>query len=78
MRLLGESGMGAVYEAEQDLPRRMVALKVIKPGWDSPEQLWRFEQESQALAPALGKPLTVCRLLALTADLVFCWKTWKG
>ena len=49
VRLLGEGGMGAVYEAEQDQPRRTVALKVIKPGLASPELLRRFEQESQAL-----------------------------
>jgi hypothetical protein len=41
--------MGAVYEAEQDQPRRTVALKVIKPGLASPELLRRFAQESQAL-----------------------------
>jgi tetratricopeptide (TPR) repeat protein/predicted Ser/Thr protein kinase len=41
--------MGAVYEAEQDQPRRSVALKVIKAAWASPEMLRRFEQESQAL-----------------------------
>jgi eukaryotic-like serine/threonine-protein kinase len=49
IRLLGEGGMGAVYEAEQDQPRRLVALKVIKAAWASPEMLRRFEQESQAL-----------------------------
>jgi non-specific serine/threonine protein kinase/serine/threonine-protein kinase len=49
VRLLGEGGMGAVYEAEQDQPRRHVALKVIKAAWASPELLRRFEQESQAL-----------------------------
>src|SRR5207244_4941165 len=38
-----------VYEAEQEQPRRTVALKVIKPGLASPELLRRFEQESQAL-----------------------------
>jgi hypothetical protein len=47
--LIGEGGMGAVYEAEQDQPRRTVALKVIKPGLASPELLRRFAQESQAL-----------------------------
>src|SRR5882672_9650253 len=48
-RLIGEGGMGAVYEAEQDQPKRTVALKVIKPGMASPELLRRFAQESQAL-----------------------------
>jgi serine/threonine protein kinase/tetratricopeptide (TPR) repeat protein len=49
LRLLGEGGMGVVYEAEQDRPRRVVALKVIKPGLASHELLRRFEQESEAL-----------------------------
>ena len=42
--------MGAVYEAEQEQPRRTVALKVIKSSWASPSLLRRFEQESEALA----------------------------
>jgi hypothetical protein len=46
IRLLGEGRMGAVYEAEQDQPRRHVALKVIKAAWASPELLRRFVQES--------------------------------
>jgi tetratricopeptide (TPR) repeat protein len=41
--------MGAVYEAEQDQPRRSVALKVIRAAWASPDLLRRFEQESQTL-----------------------------
>jgi serine/threonine protein kinase len=49
IRLLGEGGMGAVYEAEQDQPRRRVALKVIKSGWADRELLRRFELESQTL-----------------------------
>jgi tetratricopeptide (TPR) repeat protein len=49
VRLIGEGGMGAVYQAEQQQPRRIVALKVIKPGWLSPGLLRRFAQESQAL-----------------------------
>ena len=50
VRLLGEGGMGAVFEAEQDRPRRTVALKVIKSTCASPTLLNRFELESQALA----------------------------
>jgi hypothetical protein len=49
IRMLGKGGMGAVYEAEQEQPRRTVALKVIKPGLATPELLRRFAQESQAL-----------------------------
>jgi len=49
LRLLGEGGMGAVYEAEQDQPRRTVALKVIKSAWADRELLRRFELESQTL-----------------------------
>jgi tetratricopeptide (TPR) repeat protein/predicted Ser/Thr protein kinase len=49
IRLLGEGGMGAVYEVEQDQPRRSVALKVIRAAWASPDMLRRFELESQML-----------------------------
>jgi eukaryotic-like serine/threonine-protein kinase len=50
IRLLGEGGMGTVYEAQQEEPRRVVALKVIKLGLATPDRLRRFRQESQALA----------------------------
>ncbi|HKR26905.1 MAG TPA: serine/threonine-protein kinase [Acidobacteriaceae bacterium] len=49
LRLLGEGGMGAVYEAEQDLPHRTVALKVIRVGYADTQMLRRFETETQAL-----------------------------
>ena len=41
--------MGTVYEAEQDNPRRTVALKVIRPGLVSAEHLNRFSHEAQIL-----------------------------
>jgi eukaryotic-like serine/threonine-protein kinase len=41
--------MGVVYEAEQEQPRRTVALKVIKSGLADPKLVRRFEQESLAL-----------------------------
>lgn len=48
---IGEGGFGLVFEAEQHEPvRRLVALKVIKPGMDSREVLARFAVERQALA----------------------------
>lgn len=49
VRRIGEGGMGTVYEAEQERPRRTVALKVIRAGYATPAHLRRFEQESQAL-----------------------------
>jgi WD40 repeat protein/predicted Ser/Thr protein kinase len=50
VRMLGEGGMGAVYEAEQDSPRRSVALKVVRAGVASPALLKRLTQEAQILA----------------------------
>src|SRR5512132_3822475 len=51
VRVLGQGGMGTVYEAEQLEPlRRTVALKVIRRGMDTAEVLARFEGERQALA----------------------------
>src|SRR5262249_46703789 len=49
IRVLGEGGMGMVYEAEQDNPRRTVALKVIRPGLTSAFLLRRFAREAQIL-----------------------------
>jgi tetratricopeptide (TPR) repeat protein len=49
LRVLGEGGMGTVYEAEQDSPRRPVALKVIRPGLVAPAALRRFAREAQIL-----------------------------
>jgi len=49
VRMLGQGGMGTVYEAEQDSPRRRVALKVVRAGLGSRELFKRFERESQAL-----------------------------
>lgn len=49
LSVLGEGGMGVVYRAEQDNPRRTVALKVIKPGYATPQTLKRFELEANVL-----------------------------
>jgi serine/threonine protein kinase/tetratricopeptide (TPR) repeat protein len=51
LQVVGEGGMGVVYEAEQETPvRRRVALKLIKPGMDTGQVVARFESERQALA----------------------------
>jgi WD40 repeat protein/serine/threonine protein kinase len=48
---IGEGGMGLVYMAEQQRPvRRLVALKLVKPGMGSTQVIVRFEAERQALA----------------------------
>src|SRR5690348_15331322 len=56
LRLIGEGGMGAVYEAEHtDLGRR-VALKIVRGGDDvGPEHYARLEREARATA-TLGHP----------------------
>jgi serine/threonine protein kinase len=48
--IIGTGGMGHVYEAMQEAPRRRVALKVIKGGAASEMALRRFEFETQILA----------------------------
>jgi len=50
-RQIGDGGMGDVFLAEQTMPvRRLVAIKLVKPGMDSKEILARFDAERQALA----------------------------
>ena len=49
-RIIGSGGMGTVYEAQQEQPRRRVAIKMMKHGITSSSALRRFEFESQTLA----------------------------
>ena len=49
--VLGAGGMGMVYKAEQKTPiHRFVALKVVKPGFNTKEIIARFQSERQSLA----------------------------
>src|SRR5262249_60326931 len=49
LQALGAGGMGTVYEAEQDNPRRSVALKVIRGDRTTPEVVQRFRREAHIL-----------------------------
>ena len=59
---IAEGGMGEVWRAEQREPvRREVAIKLIRPGLETPALVARFEAERQALAlmdhPAIPRVL---------------------
>jgi WD40 repeat protein/serine/threonine protein kinase len=49
IRVLGSGGMGVVYLAEQERPKRTVALKVIRRGLATASLLRRFEHEAEIL-----------------------------
>ena len=48
-RLIAEGGMGCVYEAVQERPRRLVALKLVREGLTSARAARRFEYEAEIL-----------------------------
>src|SRR5262249_14147363 len=58
VRVLGEGGMGAVYEAEDSENRRRVALKVLSHKLDSPGDRERFFREGR-LAGSINHPNSV-------------------
>lgn len=50
LRRIGLGAQGTVFEAEQQRPRRTVALKVLRPGLGGDELRLRFEREAATLA----------------------------
>ncbi len=68
VRVVGEGGMGVVYEARQENPARTVALKVIRPGLASRHVLRRFQYEA-AMLGRLQHPGIACIYEAGTAEI---------
>lgn len=64
IRPLGRGAMGRVFLAEQDEPRREVALKLLRTA-APPEHQWRFRREAELLA-ALEHP-GIARVYAVGA-----------
>src|ERR1017187_7247645 len=58
VRLLGEGGMGAVFDAEDLESGRRVALKVLSQKLDSPEARERFFREGR-MAASINHPNSV-------------------
>lgn len=58
VRMLGQGGMGTVFEADHLPSERRVALKVLNHALDSPEARQRFLREGQ-LAASINHPNTV-------------------
>ena len=71
--LIGEGGMGQVYQATDTKLKRQVALKILPDAFASdPERLARFDREAKVLAslnhPNIGAiyGLEKVRLVAIT------------
>jgi eukaryotic-like serine/threonine-protein kinase len=64
LHALGSGGMGVVYAAQQDRPRRTVAIKVLRRGYRQPEILRRFENEAEMLGrlqhPGIAQVYSFC------------------
>jgi serine/threonine-protein kinase len=79
-RLLGEGGMGKVYEAEERLSGRRVALKVLRPELARSEPARRLFENEMSILARLDHP-NVVRCLACTeidGELVMALELLEG
>jgi serine/threonine-protein kinase len=67
-RLVGEGGMGKVYEAEERLSHRRVALKVLRPELAESEQGRRLFLNEMAIMAQLDHPNVVRCLACIEVD----------
>ena len=78
--LIGEGGMGQVYQATDTKLNRQVALKILPEAFAAdPDRLARFQREAQVLAN-LNHP-NVAQIHGLeeaTAPVRWCWSWWRG
>ena len=65
LHAIGSGGVGVVYAAQQEHPRRTVAIKVLRRGLRRPEILRRFEREAELLGrlqhPGVAQVFTFSR-----------------
>lgn len=77
LRPLGEGGMGTVWDAEQDSPRRPVAVKVLHPSLTHGAARARFEAEAEILAhlhhPHIARVLASGVSVGPAGDFEFAW-----
>jgi eukaryotic-like serine/threonine-protein kinase len=79
-RLLGEGGMGKVYEAEERLSGRRVALKILRPELARSEPARRLFENEMSILARLDHP-NVVRCLACTeidGELVMALELLEG
>lgn len=68
IRQLGAGGMGVVFEAEDSLLKKRVAIKTIKKGLFSIEHIVRFQREATVLANLNHPNLVPVFVFGLTED----------
>ena len=66
---IGIGGMGVVYEAEQEQPRRCVAIKLLRAGTVDSRTLRRFRREAELLAQL--RHSAIAQIFDAGSDLIF-------